>query len=109
MLDTQKRALYYDRVRPVIGEVFEGKSFAAFGTSAFPKVAEALLRSGVLRAFIEEESIIKGGFWVRALGVQCLGRSPVEALDQFSRAHSPVPDGRHHELQAARLACSGPV
>jgi hypothetical protein len=92
MLDSEKRALYYDRVRPVIGDIFESKSFAAYRVSAYPKVVEALIRNGLLRAFIEDDAPITGGFWPRALGVSCLGKKPVAALDHFSRAHNTYED-----------------
>ena len=92
MLDHEKRALYYDRVRPVIGDIFEDKSFAAYGVSAYPKVAEALIRNGLLRAFIEDDAPISGGFWLRTLGASCLGKHPSAALNDFSRAHNTYED-----------------
>lgn len=92
MQETEKRALYYDRVRPVVGDFLEKKGIAVYGASAFPKVAEALIRTGVLRAYIEDEGPIQGGFWVRALGAMALEKTAPQALDGFSRAHNQFED-----------------
>jgi hypothetical protein len=99
MNEQERRAAYYDRVRPIIGDAFDHKGFAAYGLDAFPKAIEALLRTGARRAWLEDSGPINSELFSRALGALALGRSVPEAFDAFSRAHNRYED--RFEIRAA--------
>ena len=100
MNEREKQEAYYDRVRPLIGDVFVKKGLAAYGVSAFPHTVEALVRTGVRRVRLGERGPVEEGPLTRVrqrpllLGISRGGRPPGRPRDnQVARTPYPLLPG----------------
>jgi hypothetical protein len=84
------REQYYQRVRPVIGEVFEESSVAFWGLSRHHLLADALAKSGITQQFFFDSAAVSQSAFSRSLGREHIGTDKPRAvrLTRHIKAHN---------------------
>ncbi|MCK5795899.1 MAG: hypothetical protein KAI47_01865 [Deltaproteobacteria bacterium] len=81
---------YFQRVRPVVGDLFRSRRVALWGLREGYLAATALAQSGIfhIHGFDDASPLAPGDGILRSLGDVHIGRSPADALEAHLRGHN---------------------